>query len=269
MSEAGLNDELRSLAARISSAQGPALFPAMAQYLAAMLRASEVLIGEAADAHHARTLGVCLQGFIEPNYTFALAGTPCEALIRQESHEQMAPDPAVPNGGADQPGEPVAADSGYFGLALHDADGRPVGFVCARSGDVLPISEQQHALIEIVAVLLTSELQLIRARRERAALDAQVHRLKADLDAMERGELVSAATGSHRLPAFGTAHVDLDDNEVTGLHHVQREHILRVLNATRWVIEGNSGAALKLGMKPATLRHRMKKLGIARLRPHP
>ena len=50
---------------------------------------------------------------------------------------------------------------------------------------------------------------------------------------------------------------------------LQREHILRVLNATRWVIEGNSGAALKLGMKPATLRHRMKKLGIARLRQPP
>ena len=37
-----------------------------------------------------------------------------------------------------------------------------------------------------------------------------------------------------------------------------------MLNATHWVIEGNHGAALKLGMKPATLRHRMKKLGIAR-----
>ena len=59
-----------------------------------------------------------------------------------------------------------------------------------------------------------------------------------------------------------TPPLNLDDNSVTGLHHVQREHILRVLNATRWVIEGNSGAALKLGMKPATLRHRMKKLGI-------
>jgi transcriptional regulator with GAF, ATPase, and Fis domain len=45
---------------------------------------------------------------------------------------------------------------------------------------------------------------------------------------------------------------------------VQREHILRLLNATHWVIEGTSGAALNLGMKPATLRHRMKKLGIAR-----
>jgi hypothetical protein len=265
MSEAGLNNDLRSLAARISSAQSQGLFPAMAQYLAAMLRAPEVLIGEAADAHHARTLGVCLQGFVQPNYTFALAGTPCEALIR---HEEVAPDP-VTDGGADQPGEPVAADSGYFGLALHDADGRAVGFVCARSGDVLPISEQQHALIEIVAVLLTSELQLIRAQRERVSLDAELHRLKAELDAMERGELVAAATGSQRLPALGTVQVNLDNNEVTGLHHVQREHILRVLNATRWVIEGNSGAALKLGMKPATLRHRMKKLGIARLRLHP
>ena len=58
--------------------------------------------------------------------------------------------------------------------------------------------------------------------------------------------------------------IDLENTESTGLHHVQREHILRVLNATHWVIEGNSGAALKLGMKPATLRHRMKKLGISR-----
>ena len=56
--------------------------------------------------------------------------------------------------------------------------------------------------------------------------------------------------------------VDLDDTLNTGLHEVQREHILRVLNATHWVIEGNSGAALRLGLKPATLRHRMKKLGI-------
>jgi transcriptional regulator with GAF, ATPase, and Fis domain len=47
---------------------------------------------------------------------------------------------------------------------------------------------------------------------------------------------------------------------------VQREHILRVLKATHWVIEGNSGAAVKLGLKPATLRHRMKKLGIERAR---
>jgi hypothetical protein len=261
MAEAGPNEDLRSLAARITTAQGAGLFPAMAQYLAAMLQAAEVLIGEAADEHHARTLGVCVGGAAMPNYTFALAGTPCEALIRAESADD-AP--------ATAPGAPVAdaqappAGSGYFGMALQDETGRVAGFVCARSADTLSISEHQHCLIGIVAVLLTTELLLLRTERERASLDTQVHRLRSELDSMERGEIVAAATGTHRVPAFAVAPFDLDDTEATGLHHVQREHILRVLNATRWVIEGNSGAALKLGMKPATLRHRMKKLGIAR-----
>jgi transcriptional regulator with GAF, ATPase, and Fis domain len=86
----------------------------------------------------------------------------------------------------------------------------------------------------------------------------------------ERGEMAAAATGMHRLPVFQSAPlIDLENTESTGLHHVQREHILRVLHATHWVIEGNSGAALKLGMKPATLRHRMKKLGISRAQAAP
>ncbi len=80
-----------------------------------------------------------------------------------------------------------------------------------------------------------------------------------------RVDVAAAATGMHRiLVPSAQPPINLDDTENTGLHHVQREHILRVLNATHWVIEGNHGAALKLGMKPATLRHRMKKLGIAR-----
>ena len=81
----------------------------------------------------------------------------------------------------------------------------------------------------------------------------------------ERSDIAAAATGMHRMLVSATQPpMSLDDTENTGLHHVQREHILRVLNATHWVIEGSHGAALKLGMKPATLRHRMKKLGIAR-----
>jgi PAS domain S-box-containing protein len=50
----------------------------------------------------------------------------------------------------------------------------------------------------------------------------------------------------------------------TELDSVQREHILSTLRQTDWVVEGRQGAAIKLGMKPATLRHRMKKLGISR-----
>jgi len=52
--------------------------------------------------------------------------------------------------------------------------------------------------------------------------------------------------------------------ELTSLAAVQREHILRVLRASEWVIEGERGAAARLGLKPATLRFRMKKFGITR-----
>jgi formate hydrogenlyase transcriptional activator len=48
------------------------------------------------------------------------------------------------------------------------------------------------------------------------------------------------------------------------LEEVERAHILGVLQQTRGVIEGPSGAAKTLGMHPNTLRHRMEKLGIKR-----
>jgi transcriptional regulator with GAF, ATPase, and Fis domain len=45
---------------------------------------------------------------------------------------------------------------------------------------------------------------------------------------------------------------------------VERAHILRVLQATAWRIEGSRGAAVALGLKPSTLRSRMRKLGVNR-----
>jgi formate hydrogenlyase transcriptional activator len=51
---------------------------------------------------------------------------------------------------------------------------------------------------------------------------------------------------------------------VATLEHAEREHIMRVLTETRWVIGGPTGAAVRLGMKRTTLQSRMKKLGIGR-----
>jgi transcriptional regulator with GAF, ATPase, and Fis domain len=50
----------------------------------------------------------------------------------------------------------------------------------------------------------------------------------------------------------------------TTLEAVEREHILRVLVATSWRIEGPRGAAQILGLKPSTLRSRLQKLAIKR-----
>uniref|UniRef100_UPI004057878A sigma-54 interaction domain-containing protein n=1 Tax=Candidatus Electronema sp. TaxID=2698783 RepID=UPI004057878A len=48
------------------------------------------------------------------------------------------------------------------------------------------------------------------------------------------------------------------------LEETERNHIIKILFATRWRIEGKDGAALILGINASTLRARMHKLGILR-----
>jgi len=48
------------------------------------------------------------------------------------------------------------------------------------------------------------------------------------------------------------------------LRAAEREHILRALEATNWVLSGPRGAAVRLGMKRTTLQSKMRKLGVAR-----
>jgi formate hydrogenlyase transcriptional activator len=59
---------------------------------------------------------------------------------------------------------------------------------------------------------------------------------------------------SHREP----------DVPISGLAQVQREHILYVLERSKWVVGGRNGAAERLGMKRTSLVYRMKKLRISR-----
>jgi formate hydrogenlyase transcriptional activator len=51
---------------------------------------------------------------------------------------------------------------------------------------------------------------------------------------------------------------------MNGLAEVERDHILRALKASNWVIGGRNGAAERLGMKRTSLVYRIKKLGISR-----
>jgi PAS domain S-box-containing protein len=60
-------------------------------------------------------------------------------------------------------------------------------------------------------------------------------------------------------PAAGATQPPASD---ATLEAVERQHILSVLEKTRWVIEGPKGAARILNLHPSTLRHRMKKLGV-------
>ncbi len=65
-------------------------------------------------------------------------------------------------------------------------------------------------------------------------------------------ELKPPATPSH------------NHNTVVTLEEAEREHILKALRDSKWVLSGPMGAAAKLGMKRTTLHSKMQKLGIVR-----
>ncbi|MCA9473974.1 MAG: sigma 54-interacting transcriptional regulator, partial [Nitrospira sp.] len=51
---------------------------------------------------------------------------------------------------------------------------------------------------------------------------------------------------------------------ITSLKVAERDHIVKALRESKWVIGGPRGAAARLGMKRTTLTSKMKKLGVSR-----
>ena len=48
------------------------------------------------------------------------------------------------------------------------------------------------------------------------------------------------------------------------LRETERAHLVRMLERCHWVIEGRGRAAERLGLRPSTLRNRLRRLGIRR-----
>jgi formate hydrogenlyase transcriptional activator len=59
-------------------------------------------------------------------------------------------------------------------------------------------------------------------------------------------------------------HDDGPHAPMNGLEQVERDHILRALEASNWTVGGRDGAAARLGMKRTSLLYRIHKLRIGR-----
>jgi len=89
---------------------------------------------------------------------------------------------------------------------------------------------------------------------------------------IERGVILTSGTDLQipldeiKLTKTASMPVESEGSAVdaTSLESVERDHILRVLRETDWVVSGPNGAAATLGLKRTTLQARMKKLGITK-----
>ena len=131
----------------------------------------------------------------------------------------------------------------------------------ARGGDMPPLV---HHFVEKYSKKLGKEIDTI-PQKVMAALQAHdwpgnVRELE---NIIERALILSRGTTLRLDDAFSNRRNTSPPTTPSGtLKDVERHHILQVLEQTRWRIEGQRGAAIRLGLNPSTLRSRMRKLGI-------
>ena len=81
---------------------------------------------------------------------------------------------------------------------------------------------------------------------------------------IERAIITSTGSTLQLADKLDDGTEDKPEEALKDLEAIEREHILKVLQKTRWKVNGEGSAAAILGLKPSTLRFRIKKLGITR-----
>ncbi|MFN7943865.1 MAG: sigma 54-interacting transcriptional regulator [Blastocatellia bacterium] len=137
-----------------------------------------------------------------------------------------------------------------------------------------PLRERREDIPLIVSHLLHRFTKKLGKPLERLSRDSMERLLRYDWPGNVR-ELLSVIERAAILARGPVVHVadslDLrlraaaDNSGLERLEDVERAHIIRVLEQTRWMIDGPRGAALILDLHPNTLRSRMQKLGIRKL----
>ena len=81
---------------------------------------------------------------------------------------------------------------------------------------------------------------------------------------IERSVILTSGNVLHPPLASLKSAPEVESLGAATLEDVEREHIRKTLEQTRWVVAGPNGAAARLGIKRSTLYFRMQKLGISR-----
>ncbi len=192
MTAAGAGDDLELLAAGLARARGADFFPVLAQQVARILDAAEVLVCEVAPNNRARTLSVWRAGAAATNYEYDLAGTPCSGVLAGATL-------ALAIGPGEFPGAP-GKYPGYFGTPLNADNGAVLGHLCAYAERPIELDARRRALCDIIAKRAAAELRLVHVKRERAVLRNQVRRLRAELTAVhDTGGIVGLSAAHQRL----------------------------------------------------------------------
>ena len=172
----------------------------------------------------------------------------------------------------------IAASNRDLSAAIHEGSFRPdlyyrLGVFPIR---VPPLRSRKEDIPVLVWHFLGQLSSMLGKRIERVPAPAMDRLLRYDWpgnirelrNVLERAMILSGGPVLQLEEVIGdtrtAAAVTTDTGNTRTLEDVERDYILRVLEACDWRVRGPSNAAKRLGLNASTLYSRMKKLGIQR-----
>jgi PAS domain S-box-containing protein len=206
-----VEEALRSAALAVSSAEDESLFRELVRCLAEILGVEIVIIATFApqDPARMRVRAMFVDGQVRENYDYALAGTPCEAVVGQGFR-------IFPSRLAEQyPIDFVIRDpqaQSFAGYPLNDSKGRPLGLISVLARRPLEEPGFIEAVLKIFAVRVAAELERGESQAALRASEANYREIfEASEDAIlvhewDTGAIVDVNSAACR--AWGYTHAE-------------------------------------------------------------
>jgi PAS domain S-box-containing protein len=163
-------DVLQNLVKGTASVAGKDFFPALAQYLATGLSVSHALVTELIDGQlYTRVFWTGHQ--LQPNFSYSPENSPCQLTLRNgmyfhpEHVQQEFPD--------NDELKILEAES-YFGIALTDTAGKPIGLICILDHQPLTNLSQLYSILQVFAARASAELERERALQALQCLNQEL-----------------------------------------------------------------------------------------------
>ncbi len=164
--------DLRLIAEGLASTTGADFFRSLVRYLAAALGVRYALVGAVAGdcGCSIRTLAVWDGDGLAENFTYSLAGTPCDMVVgRAPCRYPAGVQELFPEDGHLRE---LDAES-YLGLPLFGSRDQPLGLIAVLDDKPLPESDSGEAILRIFAARAAAELERLQADEARRDSDSR------------------------------------------------------------------------------------------------
>jgi len=137
----------------------------------------------------------------------------------------------------------------------------------ARRQDITALVEH---FVEIYARRMDKQIEHISPETMSALISYQwPGNIRELQNFIERSVILTSGSVLYPPLASLKSAPEAESLEAITLEDAEREHILKALEHTGWVVAGRNGAAARLGIKRSTLYFKMQKLGISRTKRGP